>query len=359
MSIALSPDFATDGKVFVQYTNDEDGTIHVDRLTATGPRHETAAIGSLEPLLEIDHSEEANHNGGQLQFGPDGFLYASTGDGGGSNDQHHHSQDLGSPLGKILRVDPDATGPVTPSIWSYGLRNPFRFSFDALSGDMVIGDVGQGAREEIDFAPAPFPGVTGGEGVNYGWNCREGFIAGPADDLPPGQCAAGFAAGSFVEPVFDYGHNADPDLGGSRCSITGGYVVRDPALGALLGSYVYSDYCSGAIRTLHLPVSPGADASGDCSLGLKVSKPVSFGEDAGLRLYVVEQGGQIYRFSGQPAASCRCPDRCRSSRGGRAPAGRARAGRARAPAPPGPRPPPPSSASRRSNGGSSATGTRC
>ncbi len=308
MSIALSPGFAANGRFFVEYINDEDGTIHVDRFTATGPDHETAAIGSRVPLLEIEHDEAANHNGGQLQFGRDGFLYVSTGDGGGGDDQFHHAQDLGSPLGKILRLDPGAPGPVAPSVWSYGLRNPFRFSFDSLTGDMVIGDVGQGAREEVDFAPTPFPGIVGGQGANYGWNCREGFIAGPGDDLPPGRCAAEFGAGSFDEPVFDYGHDADPDLGlPNRCSITGGYVVRDPALGSLYGSYVYSDYCSGAIRTLRLPATTGGRASGDCSLGLKVAKPVSFGEDAAKRLYVIEQGGQIYRFGGQPAATCPVP----------------------------------------------------
>ena len=307
MSLALSPDFDSDGRFFVEYANDEDGTIHVDRLTATGPNHETAAIGSREPLLEIEHDEADNHNGGQLQFGRDGYLYASTGDGGARDDKFHHSQDLGSPLGKILRVDPNAAGPVAPSVWSYGLRNPFRFSFDSLTGDMVIGDVGQDAREEIDFAPAPFPGITGGQGANYGWNCREGFLPGPGDDLLPGQCSARFDAGSFVEPVFDYGHDADPDLGGSRCSITGGYVVRDPGLGSLYGSYVYSDYCSGVIRTLHLPTTAGARAGGDCSLGLKVSKPVSFGQDAAKRLYVIEQSGQIHRFAGQPGAGCPVP----------------------------------------------------
>jgi hypothetical protein len=306
MSIALDPDFAGNGRLFVDYASEIGGTIHVAELLAE-PDRRTAVPGSLKPLLEIDHPDEDNHNGGQLQFGLDGYLYVSTGDGGGSNDQFHHAQDLTSPLGKILRLDPDAPAPIAPTIWSLGLRNPFRFSFDSLTGDMAIGDVGQGAREEVDFAPAPFPGITGGQGANYGWNCREGFLAGPGDDLPAGQCATRFAAGSFVEPVFDYGHDADPDLGGSRCSITGGYVVRDPALGSLYGNYVYSDFCSGVVRTLRLPATAGARAGGDCSLGLKVSKPVSFGQDAAKRLYVVEQSGQIYRFGGQPTAACPVP----------------------------------------------------
>jgi hypothetical protein len=304
MSIALSPEFDSDGRLFLFYADDVDGTIHVAELLAE-PDRKTAKPGSLKQLLEIEHDEEANHNGGQLQFGPDGFLYVSTGDGGGSNDEHHHSQKPADPLGKILRIDPDDPAPVTPQIWSLGLRNPFRFSFDALSGDMLIGDVGQGLHEEVDLARSPFPGVVGGQGANYSWNCREGLSAGPADDLLPGECESAYTAGAFVDPIFDYGHNLDPDLGApSRCSITGGYVVRDPGLGALYGSYVYADYCSGVIRALQLPPATGGRASGDCSLGLRPAHPVSFGEDAAGRVYVVEQSGQVYRLAGQPPVGC-------------------------------------------------------
>jgi hypothetical protein len=307
LSIALAPDFDSSGRLFADYAKDGgDGTIHVAELTAPGPAHDSATL--TRQLLEIDHSQAANHNGGQLQFGPDGFLYASTGDGGSGNDLFHHSQDPNSQLGKILRIDSNAMAPVTPTIWSLGLRNPYRFSFDALSGDMVIGDVGEKAHEEIDLAPSPLPGVVGGQGVNYGWNCREGLFAGIGDDLKPGECASKYAAGAFVDPVFEYGHDPDPDLGlPNRCSITGGYVVRDQALGALDGAYVYSDYCSGVVRALRLPSAPGAGASGDCSLGLRLAKPVSFGEDAARRLYAVEQSGQVYRFSGQPTGSCPAP----------------------------------------------------
>jgi hypothetical protein len=300
MSIALSPDFDSDGRLFVFYANDEDGALHIDELSAE-PDRESADPSSLEPLLEIAHSAFANHNGGQLQFGPDGALYASTGDGGGSNDPLHNGQDPTSLLGKILRIDLDS--PTLPSIWSRGLRNPFRFSFDRLSGDMVIGDVGQGLREEIDLAPSPFPGVTGGQGANYGWNCREGFFPGPATDP---QCATAPPQG-FVDPVFDYPHSPDPDSGGSRCSITGGYVVRDPSLGALFGHYVYADYCAGVLRALQLPAGAGDQAGGDCSLGLEVDDPVSFGEDAGGQLYVVEQGGGVFRLEGPPPANCPLP----------------------------------------------------
>jgi hypothetical protein len=318
MSIALSPQFDENGRLWVDYANDVDGKIHVEELTAE-PGHKTASASTLVPLLEIPHSVNTNHNGGQLQFGPDGDLYVSTGDGGGSNDELHNAQDLESPLGKILRIRPDPGGPVphytVPTdnpfvgvgadyapIWSYGLRNPFRFSFDSLSGDMAIGDVGQGLREEIDLAPSPSPGTVGGRGVNYGWNCREGFIAGPETDLPPGQCALG----SFTDPVFDYPHTPDPDFGGvtGRCAVIGGYVARDASLGALYGRYLYADLCTGGVRALQLPTKATGRATGDCSLGVSVASPVSFGEDSAKRLYVVEQGGHVYRLTGLPPADC-------------------------------------------------------
>jgi hypothetical protein len=301
MSIALAPDFDQSGRLFVDYANDADGTIHVDELVATGPGHDSADISTLRPLLSIAHPVKANHNGGQLQFGPDGYLYISTGDGGGENDEFHNAQNPSSQLGKILRLDPNSAAPYV--IWNLGLRNPYRFSFDRLNGDMVIGDVGQSAREEIDFAPSSFPDVVGGAGNNYGWNCREGFLAGLATDP---QCATPPSTG-YTEPVFDYPHTPDPDLGGSRCSLTGGYVVRDAALGALYGTYIYSDYCSGVLRSLRLPASAGGRASGDCSLGLRTVHPVSFGEDAAGRLYVVEQGGVVSRFTGLPPTACPTP----------------------------------------------------
>jgi glucose/arabinose dehydrogenase len=293
MSIAMAPDFDQNGRFFVDYANNVDGTIHVAELVATGPEHESALGSTPKDLLTIPHPTESNHNGGQLQFGPDGSLYISTGDGGGSNDQFHNAQNPGSLLGKILRINPNS-GPA--SIWSSGLRNPFRFSFDSLSGDMVIGDVGQGKREEIDLAPSPFPTVVGGGGANYGWNCREGLIAGPGDDLPPGQCATT----TFVDPVFDYSHDPPPGGGTAPCAIIGGYVVRDHSLGSLYGRYLFGDLCVGELRSLNL-ANPSA---GDRFDGIEANRLNSFGEDSCGRIYVVEEGGGVYRLTGPNPAAC-------------------------------------------------------
>jgi hypothetical protein len=303
MSIAVAPDFGSSGRLFVDYASNVDGDVHIDEFVSPGPDHTSAAFA--RNLATIVYPATSLHFGGQLQIGRDGYLYVSTGDGGGDNDPLHNGQDPTSLLGKILRLDTSATAPVTPTIWSLGLRNPFRFSFDRQSGNLTIADVGQGAREELDFAPSPAANAVGGQGANYGWNCREGGIAGPGTDP---QCAT-TPLSSFTAPVFEYTtYTPDPDLGGNRCSIIGGYVVRDPALAGLGGRYVYSDYCAGGLRSLQLPASAGGQASGDCSLGLKVENPVSFGEDAAARIYVVGQNGPVYRLAGPaPADGCNAP----------------------------------------------------
>lgn len=299
LSIALAPDYDTTGRLFVDYTGTEEpGEIHVAELHATGGG---APLSSLRNLLTIPHPGDSNHNGGQLQFGPDGDLYISTGDGGGSGDAHHNAQSKAGLLGKILRIDPHPSGvlpytvpprnpfpqaaPPANAIWSYGLRNPFRFSFDRQSGAMVIADDGEEKREEIDYAPPPLLGA----GADYGWNCREGKIAGPATDP---QCA-GTEASDFVEPVFDYPH-------GPGCAIIGGYVARDPSLAELDGRYVYGDLCTGEIRSLDLS-NPTA---GDRSEGLVVENLNSFGEDSCGRLYAVSGNGQVLRFLGAGPSSC-------------------------------------------------------
>ena len=304
LSIALAPDFDSSGRLYLDYANDVDGTIHVAELRASGASAPTA---SLRDVLSIPHGEESNHNGGQLQFGPDGYLYISTGDGGGADDQHHNAQNLNSLLGKILRIDPSPGGPLpyavprgnpfpgalapANTIWAYGLRNPFRFSFDRSGGGMVIGDVGQKAREEVDYAPPGSPA-----GANYGWNCREGLIEGPATD----SGCAGSKASDFAGPVFDYPHK-DPGGGAAfGCAIIGGYVVRDPALGDLDGRYLYGDLCSGEIRSLDL----AAPFASDRSEHLAVGGLNSFGEDSCGRLYTVSGSGQVARLVGAQPSVC-------------------------------------------------------
>ncbi len=305
LSIALAPDFDSSGRLYVDYANNNDGTIHVSELRASGS---SAPLSSLREVLAIPHPEYSNHNGGQLQFGPEGLLYISTGDGGGGNDVNENAQDRTKGLGKILRIDPDPSGllPYTvpagnpfagivgdyAPIWSYGLRNPFRFSFDKLTGDMVIGDVGEAKWEEVDWAPAPALGA----GADYGWNCREGLIAGPATDP---QCATPPAAG-FVNPVFVYPHT-DPGGGAAfGCAIIGGYVVRDQSLGGLYGRYLYADHCSGQLRSLEL-ANPAAS---DRSEGIAVEEIDSFGEDSCGRIYVVSGAGTVSRLIGSTPAVC-------------------------------------------------------
>jgi len=314
LSIALAPDFATTGAFYAAYTGKPaaggaEGDFHLDHFTPNGG----AGAVARSPILSFAHSAEPNHNGGQLQFGPDGRLYVSTGDGGGTGDAAGNAQSLDTLLGKILRIEPrpgqvpayssagnpfsgDAAG--RDEIWSYGLRNPWRFSFDRLTGDMVIADVGQRVREEVDVAVAPSAGTVGGAGANYGWNCREGLIAYTA---PAPACAA---AGPFVEPVFDYPHE-DPGGGGAHgCSITGGYVARDESLGDLYGRYVYADFCVGEVRSLALPPG-GVGAATDRDEGLALpGRPTSFGEDSCGRLYVMSTDESVYRFVGGSPPAC-------------------------------------------------------
>jgi Glucose / Sorbosone dehydrogenase len=293
-SIALSPDFDQSGRFFLFYTGEEEpGEIHVAEMVASGG---SAPTGSLRDVIPpIPHPGESNHYGGQLQFGPDGALYVSTGDGGGENDVHENAQNPGSLLGKILRVAPGA-GTSLPTIWSLGLRNPFRFSFDRLTGALTIGDVGQGAREEVDYVGAP----SFGAGANFGWNCREGFLAGPATDP---QCATP-PPGGFVEPIFDYPHGADPGNGSAfGCAIIGGYVARGPGLGDLYGRYVYGDLCAGDIRSFN-PASPITAAATDRSENLRIGNLNSFGEDSCGRLYAVSGSGPVYRLLGPGADGC-------------------------------------------------------
>lgn len=298
-SMAPAPDFAQSGLFYVFYTGEDGpGNLHIAELRASG---DSAGAGTLRNLLTIPHSAFANHNGGQLQFGPDGLLYAATGDGGGNLSAN--AQNTGNLLGKVLRIDPRPSGgqsysapPGNPfvgaagadEIWAYGLRNPWRFSFDRATGNLLIADVGGGAQEEVDLAPNA-GGL--GRGANYGWDCREGFGTGPSTSP---VCAT---LSGYTNPIFSY-----PTHVGGTCAITGGYVARDPSLGDVVGRYVYADLCLGQIRSL-IPGLPLASA--DRSEGASVSSPVSFGEDSCGRLYVVEGEARVLRLTGADSASCR------------------------------------------------------
>ena len=291
LSIAFAPDYAKTRRFYVNYT-DRGGTQSVVEFRRSKSSRDRADSSTARLVLRYD-DEEANHNGGLVTFGPDKMLYIGTGDGGGANDQHGergNAQNLGSLLGKLLRIDPRRTGGrayrVPPSnpfvgrsgargeIYSYGLRNPWRFSFDRRTGDLTIADVGQNAVEEVDFAAK-----DGARGANYGWRPLEGTRRN-FDEPAPGA----------VAPVIELSHDD------GNCSITGGYVVRDPNLPALAGRYVYGDLCVGRLRSAKL--SPGS-AQGDAPIpGLsKVEQLASFGEDARGRVYVVSLTGPVYRLA--------------------------------------------------------------
>jgi hypothetical protein len=320
LSIVPAPDFDSTGRFYADYAGTpaaggQEGDIHLDSFRPD-PQNGSSLI--REPILSIEHSLHDNHHGGQLQFGPDGDLYVSVGDGGGAGDPLESGQNTETLLGKILRIEPHpglkppyTVPPDNPfvgktgrdEIWAYGLRNPWRFSFDRAGGGMVIGDVGQDEREEVDYAPSSAPGVVGGAGANYGWNCREGLFAYP--DAPAG-CEP---AGAFVGPVFDYPHEDPGDGTAHGCAVVGGYVVRDPSLGDLYGRYVYSDYCTGEIRSLVLPGAGGGPAGDDRSEGLSVDFPTSFGEDSCGRLYIASSDGRVYRLIGaQSPPNCSRPE---------------------------------------------------
>ena len=287
LGLAFAPSFAIDGRFFVDYT-DRDGDTVVSEFRAPDPAADRADPGSERVLLRIDQPF-ANHNGGALVTGPDGLLWIATGDGGSGGDPLDNGQRLDTLLGKLLRIDPRpvAGAPYgVPSdnpfvgragaraeIWAYGLRNPWRFSFDRATGDLWIGDVGQSTIEEVDHWPSGSPA-----GPNFGWNTME---AGACFDPAQGCDPAG-----LVLPVAEYGH----DRG---CSITGGHVYRGTAVAGLAGTYLYADYCAGTIWGLEAAAERPAPRV-LLESGVAVS---SFGEDESGELYVVDlAGGRLFRI---------------------------------------------------------------
>ncbi|OCC10958.1 sorbosone dehydrogenase family protein [Streptomyces sp. PTY087I2] len=277
LGVAFDKTFA---HFYISYT-DLEGTSTIDEFAVEGgqlrPETRRTVLTQTQPY--------ANHNGGDIKFGPDGYLYIAFGDGGSGGDPHGNGQKLDTLLGKLLRIDPSGGEPYAvpadnpfvddanakDEIWAYGLRNPWRFSFDAGTGDLLIGDVGQSDWEEIDWAPAASKG-----GENYGWSSMEGTH----------PFRGGTEPANHVPPVHEY------DRTGLGCSVTGGFVYRGDALPDLRGSYVFSDYCDGTLRTLQLE---DGEVTGVGDLGVSGGEVISFAEGGDGELYVLGSNGVVSR----------------------------------------------------------------
>lgn len=284
LGLAFHPRFTSNGFFYINYT-DRDGDTVIARYRMD-PANDQADPASELILLRIPQPY-ANHNGGGLAFGPDGYLYIATGDGGSGGDPLNSGQRLDTLLGKLLRLDVDNGVPYAvpddnpfnngedlPEIWAYGLRNPWRFTFDRSTGELYIGDVGQNLWEEVDYLPAGSPG-----GANFGWNPREG-----SHDY------AGSEGLQLTDPVAEYDHDAG-------CSVTGGVVIRDPVLIDWQGIYLYGDFCTGTIWGLL------RDGQGDWQSMQLFStdfRIASFGEDSSGGVYVVDLLGSVYQLERTP-----------------------------------------------------------
>jgi glucose/arabinose dehydrogenase len=285
LSIALHPEFSKNGRLYIDYT-DVNGNTQIEEWALSADDQNVADPASAKTILTVEQPYP-NHNGGLLMFGPDGYLYIGLGDGGSQGDPNGNGQNLGVLLGKILRIDIDHTDGDLPyaiptdnpfidrddarsEIWAYGLRNPWRFSFDRETGDLYIGDVGQSEIEEADFQPA------GDGGLNFGWNAMEGS-----------QCysAADCDQSAYSLPFFEYTHSS-----GAGCSISGGYVYRGDAIEGLKGAYLAGDYCTGYLWAVNPETGAATDA---LETGLSIS---SFAEDAAGELYIVDLNGGIYKL---------------------------------------------------------------
>jgi glucose/arabinose dehydrogenase len=308
LSVVFHPQYASNGLFFVNYTNLNGDTV-VERYQVSGFDRNQAEISSAAILLTIDQPF-ANHNGGLLRFGPDGDLYVGMGDGGSANDPNCNAQSSTSLLGKLLRIDVDhhsdsapfyavpldnpflVSGGAPPEAWAKGLRNPWRFSFDRLTGDLVIGDVGQDAREEIDFQPA---GSAGGQ--NYGWKVMEGTICGVGGTSGCSEPVPPCGDPSYSGPVYDYDHS------GGRCAIIGGYVYRGLSVPELYGQFVFGDLCAGQIWS----ITPQGSSTWPAPTLLPLSAPNlnTFGEDSFAELYAATGDGNFYLIASTatPAAT--------------------------------------------------------
>ena len=274
--MAFDPGYATNGRFYVDYTN-LNGDTRVVRYRVSAGDPDVADPASAATILRVGQPY-SNHNGGQLQFGPDGRLYVGMGDGGSSGDPQKHAQDPRSRLGKLLRLNVGVS-PVSVGIYAKGLRNPWRFSFDRSTGALWIGDVGQDRWEEIDYLKAGRPA-----GANLGWNGYEGT------HVYNSAVAAGLTRNSLTWPVSQYSHSAG-------YSVTGGYVYRGSAVPALRGFYLFADFGSGRVWAKKGPGGARFALSGADG---KVNQISSFGQDAAGELYIVSLTGPVYRIVPAP-----------------------------------------------------------
>lgn len=287
LGLAFHPDYETNGFFFVDYTNTNGDIVIARYKVSSNPN--VALPGSKKILLTIPHHTFGNHNGGQLAFAHDGFLYIGVGDGGSGGDPNNNAQNLSVRLGKILRIDPSHGNPYAipagnpfvgrpdakPEIWAYGLRNPWRFSFDRETGDLWIGDVGQDRFEEVDLQR-----VTMAPGKNYGWRRMEGKHC-----FNP---SSGCNDGTLRLPVVEYDHQSE-----THCSVIGGYRYRGAQIPALVGTYLYGDFCSGFLWG----AKPAAGGKWVSTLLVDSDFQISsFGEDESGELYLADYNGAIYKI---------------------------------------------------------------
>jgi glucose/arabinose dehydrogenase len=289
LGMAFDSDYGTNLRFYVFYTNTT-GDIVIARYLRNATDANLADSSSATILLTVEHSAESNHNGGMLAFGPDGCLYAGVGDGGDGGDPNNDGQNQNTRLGKILRIDSTLGGPCAnsisnpfvtggaPEVWSLGLRNPWRFSFDRQTNDLYIGDVGENEREEVNVSIAP----NAGRALNYGWRLMEGTLCfNPSSNCNPG---------GLTLPILGYSHAS------GACSVTGGYVYRGDAMPSLRGTYFYGDFCSGFVRSFRYQNGQPTEQTEWPLLSPSGSLVTSFGEDAAGELYVMTKGGCLFKF---------------------------------------------------------------
>ena len=286
LGLAFHPAYATNGLFFIYHADATGANNLVVRYARDAANADLADPATRQVLVTFSHPA-GNHNGGMLAFAPDdGHLYVGTGDGGGSCDGNGNAQNPASPLGKLHRIDVDAV-PIAMETWALGLRNPWRRSFDRLTSDLYIGDVGENSWEEIDYRPAPRS-----PGDNFGWRIYEGT------DCPNPSCGAGAPCNSIANPILPIVQHNHGDF---ACSVTGGYVYRGCRMSGLSGRYFYGDFCAGFIKSFRMVGGIVTDERNDTAElapggGAIINQITSFGEDARGEIYVADRGGEIYKI---------------------------------------------------------------